>query len=132
MFNGILITFENGLTVGKGGAVKAPSTYKVKTSDIDADTRRSMSGYMSRNRVRGGDTTCYSIEVSWDKLTWEELISLIAAGDEQEFDITFLDAKSKGYKTATFYRDANMEYELTNIFSDEEAYWTTTMSFVGI
>ena len=130
-YNGKVLEFENGLVVKHGGAVRAPSTYKVSTGDIDLDDKRSMSGYLNRNRTRGGSTTVYTITVSWDRLTWDELALLIAAGESAKFTIEFLDPKSKGgFTTKTVYRDANMEYELINIFENDEAYWTTTMSFV--
>lgn len=131
MYNKKIIQFENGLIVGNGGSVRPPSTYQVSTGDIDIDDQRSMSGYLNRNRVRGGSNTVYTLTVTWDRLTWEELVLLIAAGEAAKFSVTFLDPKSKnGYTTKSMYRDANMTYELTKIFSDEEAYWKTSMAFV--
>lgn len=131
MFSRNILEFENGCTVGQGGSIRPPSSYKVQFSDIDVDSKRSTSGYLSRNRVRGGATAARTITVSWTKLTYPELVELIAAGNAAKFQLTFLSPSSvNGFDTATVYRDANMEYELVNIFSDEEAYWTTTMSFV--
>lgn len=130
-YSGVVMRFQNGLVVGKGGGVRPPSSYKVSTGDVDVDDKRSMSGYLNRNRVRGGSTAVYTVEVSWTRLTWDELVKLIAAGESSYFNLTFLDPKSKGGTTTKkMYRDANMSYELVNIFSEEEAYWTTTMAFV--
>lgn len=131
MYRETIIEFEDGLVVGNNGSVRPPSTYQVSTGDIDVDDQRSMSGYLNRNRVRGGSNTVYTLTVTWDRLTWEELVALIASGEAAKFDVTFLDPKSNnGYTTRTMYRDANMTYELIKIFSDEEAYWKTSMSFV--
>lgn len=130
-YNDTVMEFENGLIVGKLGDVRPPSTYVVSTGDIDVDDKRSLSGYLNRNRVRGGDNTVYTLEVSWTRLTWDELSSLIEAGEGSSFNLTFLDPKaSGGFTTKKMYRDANMSYELVNIFSEAEAYWTTTMTFV--
>lgn len=130
-FQGVVMKFENGLEVGYNKAVKAPSSYKVQTSDIDLDSKRSMSGYLTRNRTRGGKTAAYTVTVSWDRLTWDELQSLIAAGEAPKFTLKLLDPKVKGgYTTKTMYRQADMEYEMINIYEDGEAYWTTTMSFI--
>ena len=129
-FSNKVIEFENGLVVGSNGAVRAPSTYKVNTGDLDLESKRSTSGYLNRNRVRGGKNTAYTLEVSWNKLTWSELVSLIEAGNNAKFTLTFLDPASKnGYVIKTMMRDANMSYEMISI-DDEEAYWTTSMAFV--
>lgn len=132
-FTGNILEFENGLQVGKDKAVRPPSTYKVQTSDIDLNSNRSNTGYMTRNRVRGGATAAYTVTVTWDRLTWEELVVLIAAGENASFQLTCLDPKAKGgHKTGTFYRDANMTYEMTKIYEEDEAYWTTSMAFVEL
>lgn len=129
-YNDTILRFQNGLTVGNKGAVRPPSTYSVSTGDIDIDSQRSMSGYMNRNRVRGGADAVYTVKVSWVRLTWEELNKLIEAGEDASFSLTFLDPKSHGLTTKTVYRDANMEYTLNKIYTDEEAYWSTTMTFI--
>jgi hypothetical protein len=131
MYKKGIATFENGLVVGNGGQVRPPSTYKVSTGDIDVDTSRSTSGYLNRNRVRGGSSAVYTLEMSWDRLDWDELVLLIGAGEAPKFTMTFLDPKTAGgYTTKTMYREANMSYELSKIYSDEEAYWKATMTFV--
>lgn len=129
MYTGNVLAFENGTVCKHGGAVPAPSTYKVMTHDIDVNSKRSESGYMNRNRVRANN---YEIQCSWERLSWEQLVTLIAAGDAESFNITFLDARSKGTVTKKFYRDANMEYTMINILDDDKAYWTCSMSFVEI
>ena len=130
-YNGIVIKFGNGLVVGNGGEVIPPSTYKVSTGDVDLDSKRSTSGYLTRNRIRGGKTTAYTVEVSWDRISWDELVKLIAAGEDASFKLQFLDPKSKGgFATKTMYRDANMEYTMINIDGEDNAFWTTTMTFV--
>lgn len=130
-FNGAIMQFQNGLIVGNGGQVRPPSSYVVRTGDIDVESQRSMSGYLNRNRVRGGSNTVYTLECMWQKLTWDELSKLIAAGEAARFNVTFLDPKSpSGTTTRAMYRDANMSYELVKIYSDEEAYWTATMTFI--
>lgn len=116
---------------GISSDVRAPSTYKVGTGDIDLGSKRSMSGYMNRNRIRGGNNAVYTLTLSWQKLTWKELETLIRYTSPQQFVVKFLDPSARNsYTEKTMYRDANMEYELVNIFSDEEAYWTCTMSLV--
>jgi hypothetical protein len=129
MYTGNVLEFENGTVCKNGGTVPAPSTYKVLTHDIDVNAKRSESGYMNRNRVRANN---YEIQCSWERLTWAQLIALIAAGDAESFTLTFLDARSQGTVTKTFYRDANMEYTMINIWGADEAYWTCSMNFVEI
>lgn len=130
-FNGRVLKFGNGLIVGRGDGVIPPSTYKVSTSDIDLDSKRSTSGYLTRNRIRGGNTAAYTVDVTWDRISWDELQLLIEAGEDESFNLEFLDPKSKGgYTIKTMYRDANMEYTMINIDSESEAFWTTSMSFV--
>lgn len=123
-----MLKFENGLTSGAKGRISAPSTYKCTLSDIDVNAKRSTSGKLTRNRVR---KDVYSVEVSWDRLSWDDLVLLIAAGEAAAFQLTFADPKSKSGKTTKkMYRDANMTYELLNLYTDEEGYWTTTMTFI--
>jgi hypothetical protein len=130
-FNNTVMQFQNGLIVGRDGGVIPPSTYKVSTSDVDLDSKRSTAGYLTRNRIRGGNTTAYTLEVSWDRISWEQLQTLIAAGDAESFTVKFLDPKSKGgYTTKTMYRQADMEYTMINISGLDDAFWSTTMSFV--
>jgi hypothetical protein len=132
-YNGIVIKFGNGLIVGNGGDVTPPSAYKVSTEDLDLNSKRSTSGYLTRNRIRGGDTTAYTVEVSWDRISWDELVKLIAAGEDASIQLQFLDPKSKGgFATKTMYRNASMEYTMLNIDGEGEAFWATTMTFVGI
>lgn len=129
MFTGNVLQFENGTICKNGGAVPAPSVYKVLTHDIDVNAKRSESGYMNRNRVRANN---YELQCSWERLSWSQLTTLIAAGDAESFNITFLDARSQGTVTKKFYRDANMEYSMINILGNSEAYWTCSMNFVEI
>lgn len=130
-FKGTMMKFGNGLVVGRNGGVIPPSTYKVSTGDVDLDSKRSSAGYLTRNRIRGGSTTAYTVEVSWDRISWDELVKLIAAGENESFTLQFLDPKSRGgYTTKTMYRDANMEYTMINIDGEDDAFWSTTMAFV--
>ena len=130
-FNKTVMKFENGLVVGRNGTVIPPSTYKVSTGDIDLGSKRSTAGVLSRNRVRGGVTTVYTVEVSWDRLTWEQLQALIFAGDAESFTLEFIDPRTVGgYTTKTMMRDANMEYTMINIDGESEAFWSTSMAFV--
>ena len=130
-FKGTVMKFGNGLVVGRNGGVIPPSTYKVSTDDEDLNSKRSSAGYLTRNRIRGGSTTAYTVEVSWDRISWDELVKLIAAGEDESFNLQFLDPKSKGgYITKTMYRDAHMEYTMINIDGEDDAFWSTTMAFV--
>lgn len=129
MYTGNVLVFENGTVCKNGGAVPAPSVYKVLTHDIDVNAKRSESGYMNRNRVRANN---YEIQCTWERLTWEQLTTLIAAGEASSFNITFIDARSRGLVTKNFYRDANMEYTMIQILGSQEAYWSCSMSFVEI
>lgn len=131
MFTGVVLEFENGLVVGKSGQVRPPSSYKIDTGDVDLDDKRSISGYLNRNRIRGGATAAYTCQVSWDRIPWDELVVLIAAGENAAFELKMIDPKSVGgYTTKKMYRDANMSYEMKNIDKGDEAYWTTSMAFV--
>lgn len=135
MYSGVLLQFENGLIVGNGAGatVRPPSELKIKQSDIDNGSERSSSGYLNRNRVRGGTTAVYTVECVWNRLTWAELCAVIGASNASEFTLTFIDPSSStvgGTTTRQMYRDANMEYDLVHIFNEQEAYWSTTMTFI--
>ena len=132
MFKGTLLEFENGLTVGNGCMIDPTvSSYKVDTSDVDLDSKRSTAGYMKRNRIRGGKEAAHTVSVYFQRLSWEDLEKLIDAGDAEQFTLKFLDPGRKGrYFTGIMYRDANMSYELVNIETLGEATWSTTMTFV--
>lgn len=130
-FTGTVLSFENGTVVGRGGTVVPPSTFKVGTHDVDLDSSRSQSGYATRNRVRGGASAAREVNVSWDRISWQQLVVLIAAGNDAKFTLSFIDPASVGgMYTGSFYRDADMTYEMKNIVSESEAYWTTNMTFV--
>lgn len=136
MYTGAIITFTDSnpnLVVGRNGQVPPPSEYKVQTSDIDNNSSRNQAGYMTRNRVRGGNTTAYTVTATWKRLSWSQLQALIAAGEAPSFHLTILDPKSvQGTHSGEFYRNANMEYTLSKIYEDDEAFWSCTMSFVEL
>ncbi len=62
----------------------APSTYKVSVSDIDAAASgRLEKGRMQRDRVRGGDDPVYKLTLGWEKLTDEQMRSIMEAIKEE-------------------------------------------------
>ena len=82
-----LFKFDNGLTVGGKGNFVAPSTFVIGMEDIDLESKRSMSGYLNRNRVRGGSKAPYTMEVGWDRLSEKDLNKLILAADNPSVTI---------------------------------------------
>lgn len=129
-----LVTFENGTIIGNNGDIRPPSAYKVATNDIDLDSKRATSGYLHRNRIQGGNTGTqfYTLTLTWERITWEELRTLYTASDSESFEVTFLDPKTKtGSVKQRMYRDANTESTLINISNDKKAFWSVTVTFIG-
>ena len=126
MFKKALLKIGSTVIGGSDG-LTTPSTYEVQTSDIDLDDKRSMSGYLNRNRIR---SNVYTLSLSWDRLEWSELIEIVNASSASKFTVRFLDAIHNGYVTKDMYRDANMSYKMYNIDSDGKIYWTLDMSLV--
>lgn len=59
---------------------EAPSIYKASISDIDASTSgRLEKGKMQRDRIRGGDNPVHKLTLGWEKLTDEQMQSIIEA-----------------------------------------------------
>lgn len=128
-----LFKFDNGLTVGGRGNFTAPSTFSIGMEDIDLESKRSMSGYLNRNRVRGGSKAPYTMEVSWDKLSESDLNRLILAADNPSVNVQLVDPRVPGgYSTKKMYRQASMKYELSYIDSDGVYWWKVpTMQYIG-
>ncbi len=62
-----------------GGFIPEPPVgYKVTESDIDsASSGRLEKGKMQRDRIRGGDDPVYKLQISWEKLTDEQMRGLL-------------------------------------------------------
>lgn len=59
---------------------ESPSIYEASISDIDASTSgRLEKGRMQRDRIRGGDDPVYKLTLGWEKLTDEQMRSILNA-----------------------------------------------------
>lgn len=87
----------------------APSTYKVKRSDLDSEaTTRNSEGILLRDRVREG---VYRIDVSWAGLEHSDYITVANALSPAKLTVEFFDPNSATTKTAEMYagdRDAEL------------------------
>ena len=128
-----LFKFDNGLTVGDEGNFVAPSTFAIGMEDIDLESKRSMSGYLNRNRVRGGSKAPYTMAVGWDRLSETDFNKPILAADNPSVTIQLMDPRvPNGYSTKKMYRQASMNYELSYIDSDGVYWWKVpTMQYIG-
>lgn len=114
-----------------------PSQYSVQESDIDLNSKRSTTGYLTRNRVR---TNAYTVTCSWDKLSESQLDLLRWACSPARFRLKFrhnqLDPET-GAVTSRFttddamYTDANRTFELVFTEDDEHDYWSASLSFIS-
>ena len=61
-----------------GFTPEPPVVYEVTESDIDSPSSgRLEKGKMQRDRVRGGDDPVYKLQISWEKLTDEQMVKLL-------------------------------------------------------
>ncbi|MDD3021455.1 MAG: hypothetical protein PHX61_10850 [Alphaproteobacteria bacterium] len=101
-----------------------PTDYKVTQSDLDsADSGRSETGIMNRNRVRQGVA---KIEASWKNLTAEEVSLICNAAQPSKIAVQYFFG---GTHTASMYV-GDRSCDLVSLESNGASYWNLSMNVV--
>jgi hypothetical protein len=81
-----------------------PRKLTVKLQDLDsAETGRNQSGYLFRDRVRGGASAARVLSIETMPLTNSEMSSLLTAIGGASFSVTYPDPYTGANRTGTFY-----------------------------
>lgn len=103
-----------------------PSTYQVGTEDLDSEnSKRTEDGIMRRDRIRA---EVYSLSLSWEALTAEQLTTVATALRPAAFNVTFFDPVTCTEKTISAYA-AKKSAELVRKMNESnktKSYWNYT------
>lgn len=81
-----------------------PRKLSVALQDLDtSESGRNQSGYMFRDRVRGGATAARKISIEMMPLTNSEISELLVAIGPASFSVTYPDPYTGTNRTGTFY-----------------------------
>ena len=100
-------------------ALPAPSSMKVNVQDIDsANTTRSASGLMQRDRVVGGPSAKRKLELEWVGMNAQQVSQILQASGDVFVQVEYPDTYTGETRIGTFYsgdREAEMyNYNLYN------------------
>lgn len=110
-----------------GMTLPAPSTYKVKRSDLDSEaTTRNSEGVLLRDRVREG---VYRIDVSWAGLEHSDYIIVANALSPVKFTVEFFDPNSATTKIAEMYA-SDRDAELIKYDDGLKSRWTLSCALI--
>lgn len=105
-----------------------PSTYQVGTEDLDSEnSKRTEDGIMRRDRIRA---EVYSLSLSWEALTAEQLTTVATALRPAAFNVTFFDPVTCTEKTISAYA-AKKSAELVRKMNESnktKSYWNYTVT----
>ena len=83
-----------------GVEVPCPASYVYKLSDVSAaDAGRTEDAVMHKLRV----AQKVHLELAWNYIRTEQVSQILQAFDAEYFNVTYLDPKSNGFQTRTFY-----------------------------
>lgn len=83
-----------------GTTVPCPSGYVYDLQDVSAaDAGRTEDGTMDKRRIG----QCVKLELEWRNITSAEVSQILAAFDKEYLTVTYLDAKTGGFRTSVFY-----------------------------
>ena len=105
-----------------------PVSYSVTASDLDSsESGRSESGYMSRERIRGG---VKKLNATW-RVTTDELLELTSAISAPALNVTFF-FPANGYyaENVTMYAGDRSLNLITNIDGENAAQWDFSVNFI--
>ena len=86
-----------------GVAMPDPNSISVSVQDVDYESGRDQSGYMFRDRKRGGATAVRKIECKWPPLTDSQVSTLLKAVKNASMTLTYPDPYEGKYRNATVY-----------------------------
>lgn len=111
-----------------GYTAPPPVSYSVTSSDLDStESGRSESGYMSRERIRGG---VKKINTSW-RVSTDELLALTSAISAPSFSVTFFFPTTGYYaENVTMYAGDRTLNLITNIDGASAAQWEFSVNFI--
>ena len=90
------------LTVN-GTELPEPAEFSVSVQDVDYESGRNQTGYMFRDRVRGGANAPRKIEVKFPPLTMEEVSTVLQAVSGASMYLTYPDPYAGHFRTANVY-----------------------------
>lgn len=90
------------LTVN-GTELPEPAELTVDVQDVDYESGRNQTGYMFRDRVRGGANSPRKIEVKFPPLTMEEVSTVLQAVSGASMYLTYPDPYAGHFRTANVY-----------------------------
>ena len=81
-----------------------PTELVVKISDLDSSqTGRNQSGYMFRDRIRGGSTAPRTISITFPPLTGAQVKTILTAVSPSSVSVKYPDPYTGTTRTGTFY-----------------------------
>lgn len=102
-------------------------SYKVDLQDIDsADSGRSETGVMFRNRVRAG---VYRIQATW-RVRREQLNRIISAISPAAFSVRFFDPNTDSMQSCSMFAGDRSSNMLLNCSEPGETWWDFSVEFV--
>lgn len=103
--------------------------YSVTTSDLDGpNTKRTESGRLIRDRIRAD---VYKVDLGFDRITTDKLEELLQAISPVAFEVEFYDPTSPTkYRAKTMYASAEKKREIVKRLSEDETYWSFSVSLI--
>lgn len=80
-----------------------PQEMSVSVQDVDYESGRNQSGYMFRDRVRGGANAPRKIEVKFPPLTMTQVKTVLQAVNGASMQVCYPDPYEGAYREGTFY-----------------------------
>lgn len=101
-------------------ALPTPSKMSVIVQDIDsANTTRTASGRMQRDRVAGGKNAIRKIELEWSGMNAEKVSAILQGIGDVFFDVEYPDTYTGTTRVGTFYSgDRSAEMYSYNLYGN--------------
>ena len=80
-----------------------PQELSVSVQDVDYESGRNQSGYMFRDRVRGGASAVRKVEVKFPPLTMSQVSTVLQAVNGASMKVCYPDPYTGAYREGTFY-----------------------------
>ena len=80
-----------------------PQEMSVSVQDVDYESGRNQTGYMFRDRVRGGANAPRKIEVKFPPLSMSQVSAVLQAVNGASMSLTYPDPYTGANRTATVY-----------------------------
>ena len=80
-----------------------PQEMTVDVQDVDYESGRNQTGYMFRDRVRGGSSAVRKIEVKFPPLTMAQVHTILSSISDAQFYVSYPDPYTGAYREGTFY-----------------------------